>query len=227
MIADFDFSPIFARYEALRTTCDKLFANVNTSCPGMVTCHKGCSDCCQALFDLSLVEAMYINRAFNAAFPPGPERSAVVTRASEIDRQLTRLKRELYRAEKNGTSAEEVMAQAAHMKIPCPLLDTTTEEHTCILYNDRPITCRLYGIPTDIAGHGHVCGFSGFSKGTSYPSVHLDKIQASLESMSHEIGELVGSRFTELDQVYVPMSMALLTKYDEKYLGVGPAPKED
>lgn len=227
MISDFDFTAIFARYESLRSTCDQLFANIASSCPGLVTCRKGCSDCCHALFDLSLVEAMYINRAFNAAFPPGPQRSAIITRASDIDRKLTRFKRELFRAEKNGTDAEDIMSQAAHMKVPCPLLDTSGEGDTCLLYHDRPITCRLYGVPTDIGGHGHVCGFSGFAKGTSYPSVHLDKIQASLEAMSHEIGELVQSRFTELDQVYVPMSMALLTKYDETYLGIGPGKKED
>lgn len=222
-----DFSPIFARYEALRSTCDQLFANVASRCEGMVTCHKGCSDCCHALFDLSLVEAMYINKAFEAAFPAGPERSSIVTRAAEIDRKLTRLKRELFRAEKNGTSPEDIMAQAAQMRIPCPLLDTSGEDNTCLLYEDRPITCRLYGVPTDIAGQGHVCGFSGFKKGTPYPSIHLDKIQASLEAMSHEIGDLVNSRFTELDQVYVPMSMALLTKYNDDYLGIGPAKKED
>lgn len=227
MIADFDFSAIFARYESLRTTCDQLFAKIASSCPDMVTCRKGCSDCCHALFDLSLVEAMYINRAFNAAFPPGPQRSEIITRASEIDRKLTRFKRELFRAEKNGTDAEDIMAQAAHMKVPCPLLDTAGETDSCLLYNDRPITCRLYGVPTDIAGHGHVCGFSGFTQGKSYPSVHLDKIQTSLEALSHEIGDMIQSRFTELDQVYVPMSMALLTKYDEAYLGIGPAKKED
>lgn len=222
-----DFSSIFARYKALRATCDQLFVNVDKSCQGLVTCHKGCSDCCYALFDLSLVEAMYINQAFEAAFPAGPKRSAVVTRASEIDRKLTRLKRDLYRAEKDGASTEDIMAKAAQMRIACPLLDTSGECDSCLLYDDRPITCRLYGVPTDFAGQGHVCGFSGFARGSSYPSVHLDKIHASLEAMSREIGELVQSRFTELDQVYVPMSMALLTKYDAKYLGIGPAPKED
>ena len=35
------------------------------------------------------------------------------------------------------------------------------------------------------------------------------------------------SRFNELHTVYVPLSMALLTRYDEAYLGIGPARKED
>ena len=107
-----DLSPIFSRYETLRAETDALFARVREAQPGCVTCKEGCSDCCHALFDLSLVEAMYLNRAFEAAFAHGPERSDILTRASESDRRLTRLKRELFRAEKDGESPEAIMAQA-------------------------------------------------------------------------------------------------------------------
>ena len=44
--------------------------------------------------------------------------------------------------------------------------------------------------------------------------------------MSRDIAAAVGSRFRELHTVYVPLSMALLTRYDDAYLGVGEAPKE-
>ena len=47
-----------------------------------------------------------------------------------------------------------------------------------------------------------------------------------LDSLSRDIQQTVGSRFTELHEVYVPLSMALLTSYDETYLGIGPAPRE-
>ena len=219
-----DLSPIFSRYETLRAEADALFARVREAHPGCVTCKEGCSDCCHALFDLSLVEAMYLNRAFEAAFAHGPERSDILTRASESDRRLTRLKRELFRAEKDGESPEAIMAQAAQARLRCPLLD---REDRCLLYEARPITCRLYGVPTAIAGRGHVCGFSAFEKGRAYPTVHLDKIQARLEELSREVAETVESRFTELHEVYVPLSMALLTRYDEAYLGIGPAKPED
>ena len=217
-----DLSPIFSRYETLRAETDALFARVREAQPGCVTCKEGCSDCCHALFDLSLVEAMYLNRAFEAAFAHGPERSDILTRASESDRRLTRLKRELFRAEKDGESPEAIMAQAAQARLRCPLLD---QEDRCLLYAARPITCRLYGVPTAIAGQGHVCGFSAFEKGKAYPTVHLDKIQARLEELSREVAETVESRFTELHEV--PLSMALLTRYDEAYLGIGPAKPED
>ena len=115
------------------------------------------------------------------------------------------------------------MEEAARIKCRCPLLG---DDDRCLLYQARPITCRLYGVPTAIAGQGHVCGFAAFEKGKSYPTVYLDEIQSRLEDLSREIGRAVNSRFRELHEVYVPLSMALITNYDEAYLGIGPAKPE-
>lgn len=214
-----DLTPIFSQYEALRNTIDIVFQRVQNEFGQCVSCVKGCDDCCHALFDLSLVEAMYLNRAFQNAFDYGPKRSEILNRASEIDRKLTKLKRDLFQKEKKGEAKEALIEEAARLRMPCPLLDS---DKTCMLYEQRPLTCRLYGIPTEFNGKGHVCGFSKFDSGGQYPTVHLEKIQARLEEMSREIAQTVNSRFTELDQVYVPLSMALLTHYDDVYLGVRP-----
>ena len=85
-----DLSPIFSRYEKLRAEADNIFKQMSQNFPDCVTCAKGCSDCCHALFDLSLVEAMYINRAFKAAFDYGAQRSEILTRAAATDRSATR-----------------------------------------------------------------------------------------------------------------------------------------
>lgn len=218
-----DLSPIFARYEALVAEADALFARVREAHPDCVICAQGCSDCCHALFDLSLVEAMYLNRAFTERVPYGRQRSDMLMRAADIDRTVTRLKRDMYKESKAGKSAEEIMEEAARLRMPCPLLDSG---NSCELYTHRPITCRLYGIPLNIGGKGHVCGKTGFAKGGSYPTVHMAAIQGRLEGLSRDIAEAVQSRFTELHQVFVPVSMALMTRYDEQYLGIGPAKKE-
>ncbi|MDR3358510.1 MAG: YkgJ family cysteine cluster protein [Desulfovibrio sp.] len=219
-----DLSAVFEAYEQLRRRADSLFARVRENSPGLVRCREGCSDCCHALFDLSLVEAMYINRAFLAAFDHGPRRSSIMARAARTDRDLTRFKRDMYRAEKNGEPPAAILARAAGLKVPCPLLD---DDNRCLLYAARPITCRVYGVPAAIAGQAHVCGFSGFEKGKAYPTVHLDKIQSRLDELSRDITAAVNSRFSALHEVYVPLSMALLTNYDATYLGAGPAKGED
>lgn len=211
-----DLTDIFASYEQLTKEADALFRHVSSLHPQCSACHPGCSDCCHALFDLSLVEAMYINNNFKKSFPHGLERSRIVEKASTTDRQLTRTKRELYQAGKKGESTEQIMAKASALRMPCPLLD---EQNQCLLYEARPITCRLYGIPLAIGNDSHVCGSSGFKQGENYPTVKLDRIQKRLEELSAEIAARIGSRF-DLHDVYVPLSMALLTKYDEEYLGV-------
>lgn len=207
--------PIFEEYEKIRADADSIFSYISSQFPDCVVCKKGCSDCCSALFDLSLVEAMYINHAFASTFDYGRTRSNILEKSSEIDRTLTRIKRDFFRAEKDGEKADIIMEKVAALRIPCPLLDESNE---CLLYDARPITCRLYGIPTEIDGKARVCGLSHFDKGISYPTVKLGKIQAKLEELSRQIAEQINSPL-DLSDIYVPMSMALLTRYDDKYFG--------
>lgn len=208
---------IFLEYEVLTAQVDKLFHDVQSKYSKEVACTKTCSDCCYALFDLSLVEAMAINRAFHDRFGFGAERSAVLERAGEADRTLTRLKHYYYKEVKQGISDEKVMEQAARERVRCPLLG---DDNLCLLYEHRPLTCRIYGVPTAIHGKGHVCGKCQFEKGGKYPTLQLDRIQDKLASLSHKIAKVLGSKYTELHHVYVPVSMALMNKYDEAYLGL-------
>lgn len=208
---------IFLEYEVLTAQVDKLFHDVQSKYSKEVACTKTCSDCCYALFDLSLVEAMAINRAFHDRFGFGAERSAVLERAGEADRTLTRLKHYYYKEVKQGISDEKVMEQAARERVRCPLLG---DDNLCLLYEHRPLTCRIYGVPTAIHGKGHVCGKCHFEKGGKYPTLQLDRIQDKLASLSHKIAKVLGSKYTELHHVYVPVSMALMNKYDEAYLGL-------
>ena len=214
--------PIFARYELLCVEADRLFEQVRRLHPDCVTCALRCSDCCHAVFDLPLVEALYLNQKFRQTIAFGPRHSAIIDAAGDADRLAARKKRDLYKTSKKG-NARQVMEDASHIRIRCPLLDA---EDRCQLYEYRPVTCRLYGVPVAIAGESHVCGKSAFSKGQSYPTVALEKIQDRLAAMSQEITQTLGTRFKELHLVYVPVSMALLTRYDANYLGLGPAKQE-
>ncbi|MFW6324018.1 MAG: YkgJ family cysteine cluster protein, partial [Desulfovibrionales bacterium] len=60
-----DFSEFYGRYEQLVREVDAVFHKVSEKYPGSIRCERGCSDCCYALFDLSLIEAMYVNHKFN------------------------------------------------------------------------------------------------------------------------------------------------------------------
>lgn len=213
---DFDFAPYFERYEALLDLTDQLFDKVSHQYPECVNCKIGCSDCCHALFDLTLIEALYLNHKFNEQFA-GSEKDALLDTANAADRLVARVKRDAYRSLEQGKSEEQVLSGLAQERVRCPLLDGSEK---CVLYENRPITCRLYGIPTAIGGRGHTCGISGFEQGKPYPTVHLDKINEQLQQLSAELVRDLGSNFIKLVDLLVPVSMALLTIYDEYYLGV-------
>ena len=221
-MSDTELDAVFRDYESLAVQVDGLFERVRAQFPAEVTCAAGCSDCCHALFDLSLVEAMALNRAFNSRFGFGSARSAVLEAAGDADGAATRLKRRYFQRARQGATDDEILREAAQDRVRCPLLG---QDERCALYERRPVTCRLYGVPTAIHGKAHACGKCGFAPGGAYPTVALDRIQDKLADLSRRLAAAVGSRYRELHTVYVPVSMALLTKYDDAYLGVGPAPK--
>jgi Fe-S-cluster containining protein len=120
---------------------------------------------------------------------------------------------------KEEKSQEEVLHQLAEERVPCPLLN---DEKLCDLYVGRPITCRVYGIPTSIGGKPHICGESGFKEGIAYPTVNLDNMNKRLIALSKDLLREVGAHNPTMHMRLVPVSAALMTSYDEEYFGIKP-----
>ncbi|MEW6077545.1 MAG: YkgJ family cysteine cluster protein [Thermodesulfobacteriota bacterium] len=211
---DFDLTPYFKKYEALAKQADQIFDRVKNEYPACVNCKKGCTDCCYALFDLTLVEALYINHHFKKTFGADAE---LMEKANKADRAIFRLKKRAYRDVKENNKDEvAVLYELGRERIRCPFLN---ERELCALYEHRPITCRLYGIPTAIQGMGHTCGKSGFNEGEKYPMVNMDRIFDQLKAISSEIVADIKTPHTRLDELLVPLSMAILTDYDDVFFG--------
>lgn len=212
-----ELNDMFEKYEKLVRQVDEVFNTVRKQHPDCVKCELTCSDCCHALFDLTLIEALYINRKFiETTFDESKKR--VLEEANTADRKIYRLKRSAFKAVSDGQKSEEqVLLEMAAERVRCPLLN---KDNRCDLYAFRPITCRLYGIPTSIAGRGHTCGLSAFREGESYPTVNLDSINAKLQSLSQELVGMLRSTHIKMGNILMPLSMALLTVFDEAYLGM-------
>ncbi len=218
-----DFEPFFKRYESLAKAADDVFQNVKNQFPSCVSCQIACTACCYALFDVSLIEAIYINHRFLSSLAE-KKRAAILEKANTADRQVHRIKRKAYKAFESGKSEDKVLEDMAIEKVRCPVLNDQDE---CEIYAFRPITCRLYGIPTEIGGVGRTCGKSGFEKGKAYPSVHLDKIRRKLYDISADLTSALRSKYIQMGELLIPLSMALLTEFDEEYLGVPGNEKKD
>ena len=219
-----DLAPFFSRYESLVSQADTLFAAVQSKYPEEVLCKKQCSSCCHAMFDLSLIEILYLDAKFRETIPYGAERSALQEKADKADREAVRIKRSFFKAAKTGRESNDILREAASVQLRCPLLD---ENDLCVMYQYRPITCRVYGAPTSIGGKAHTCGRTGFVQGVPYPTINLDRIQDQLAELSFELAGSLGSRYTKLHTMYLPVSSVLVTTFDAAYLGIGKPPKED
>ena len=211
-----DLLPFFKKYEALVSKVESVFAQVKEKYPAEVKCKKGCADCCHALFDLTLIEALYINSRFNEKFN-GKEKNELIEKANTSDRRIYKIKKEAYRATQKGKQEDAVIHEIAKKRIRCPLLG---ENDLCDMYEFRPIACRVYGIPQAIGGKGRTCGFSGFKAGENYPTLNLDIVHDQLMVLSAELVQHIRSKHIRMWEVLVPLSMALITEYDETYLGV-------
>lgn len=211
-----DLNDHFVKYEALVQMVDAVFDRVKKEFPREVFCREKCSDCCYAIFDLTLIEALYLKEKFLEKFT-GKDKNDVIEIADKTDRALVKMKREAYKKVKNGADELDIIGEMSQERVRCPLLG---EDNLCIMYDHRPITCRVYGIPTSTGGVSHICGRTNFKQGDAYPTLNMDKIYTQLQLLSAQLIKEIKSSNIKMHEMLIPVSMALVTDFNEEFLGV-------
>jgi Fe-S-cluster containining protein len=211
-----DLDKHFVKYEAVVNMVDQVFDRVKQEYPKEVFCREKCSDCCYAIFDLTLIEALYLNHKFNEKFS-GKEKAELIAIADKTDRALAKMKRDAYKKVKNGADQLEIVGKMSQERVRCPLLG---ENDLCLMYECRPITCRVYGIPTSTAGASHICGRTNFVQGKAYPTLNMDKIYTQLQLLSAELVKDINSTNIRMHELLIPVSMAMVTLFNDEFLGV-------
>jgi len=218
-----DLTSYFEKYEALVAQADGAFDRVKNTHADCVKCEEKCADCCFALFDLTLIEALYIHHKFNEKYQ-GSEKAELLEKSNRADRRIYKIKRKAYSDLQAGKNEAEILAAMAFERVRCPLLN---EKELCDLYEYRPITCRFYGVPTAIGGAGHTCGKSGFKQGEKYPTVNLDAVYSQLQQISAELLRDIQSKNIKLADLLVPLSSAVILDFDDVFLGIAEEPVEE
>lgn len=172
---------IIQDYEALVDRADKVFKEVEKEYSSLIQCKKSCSDCCYAVFGLFLIEAVFVKHQFDGI--DEKEIYDSVMRCDEAELAIKRMEVKLMNYEDDPDMQTLIYATE---RIRCPLLNDHNE---CVIYPYRPITCRVYGIPTKIQGRARVCQKSGFKSGTKYPVFDLDVVYRELFMLSKELLE--------------------------------------
>jgi Fe-S-cluster containining protein len=202
---------LFSKYENIARNADFLFKTIQEKYPLSVTCHIRCCDCCHAVFGLFPIEAAYLNYHFNRL-----ERRIkrdVLRRAEKADDEMLRVKDRLQVFDKPQMQVYGLGKQ----RVRCPFL---TDKKECVLYEKRPIICRIYGVPYSLKDgkkeKSYVCSVSGFQEKVAYPTVKLDKLYNELVKLSKEILIEGGTPIAKLNKadLMLPLSRVLRIPFE-------------
>jgi Fe-S-cluster containining protein len=196
------------RYEAMTSQADSAFRNMKREHASAVKCEQHCADCCHAVFGLFFVEAAYLKHFFDRV--DRGEKEAVMKRAEQAHQAHQNLEKKLFASRHDPEKQTYILAME---RIRCPLLN---EEQDCVLYSRRPITCRVYGIPTRIHGRTRICGKTELAEGDSKIEVFdLDRVYRDLYGLSKELLRHLGVKNTEKAGLLASVSKALSTETDD------------
>lgn len=138
------------RYGALLGEVDTWFRRCLEQYPDQIACRNGCSACCRGLFDITLLDALYLSHG--VATLSEPIKKELVWKATQRLEQLSRVNPAFVEPWLlNGIPEGEWDAlMPEEDETPCLLL---SETGGCLAYDHRPMTCRLNGIPLiDVSG---------------------------------------------------------------------------
>jgi Fe-S-cluster containining protein len=141
---------LLAAYRALLGEIEGWYDHCLQSAPaGTLACRKGCSACCRGLFDINLLDAFLLRAGFVQL--PAEVREQVLDKCRP---RLAELRQRWAQLEPpyllHGLPDDGWTAMPEGDETPCPLLD---DDGLCLLYDFRPMTCRLHGLPNiDLSG---------------------------------------------------------------------------
>jgi Fe-S-cluster containining protein len=194
---------LFQTYELLVDKAEAAFQEMQKEHGSCIKCEAHCSDCCHAVFGLFLIEAGYLKEHFDKL--TDEEKKAALVRCEQAEKSLERLQNMLRTHEDDPQMQAYIMSRE---RIPCPLLK---EDQECALYLHRPITCRVYGIPTKVQGKARVCWKSEFKKDERYPVFDLDRVHRELYFLSAELLKAAGEDNPERASLLISVSKAITT----------------
>ncbi len=151
---------LFSQYAEIARKADIVFSTIKEKYPASVKCRAKCCDCCHAVFGVFPIEAAHINYHFNRL-----ERKArrdVLRRAEKAEAEMLKAKDRLKVFDDKPKMKVYGLGKE---RVRCPLLQDSDE---CVLYENRPIICRIYGVPYTLRKGNkelsYVCGTSNFEE---------------------------------------------------------------
>jgi Fe-S-cluster containining protein len=204
---------ILERHKQLLAQVDGWFARSMESYPEKIACKSGCSACCRSLFDITMLDAYYLKLGFDAL--PAEIRESVrvkcLERLSLMRAQWPEFDHPYLLNHRAEEEWEPLMPEED--ETPCVLVG---EDGRCLVYQNRPMTCRLHGIPlVDTDGelmHDDWCTMNFVDE----DPLELPGLSAPFDAMFRQevalfrdfTGELLKQRMSELD-TFIPTALLI------------------
>ncbi len=195
---------IINKYLRLVAEIDDVVERMRKLYPEEVKCGSGCTECCSAVFYVQLVESISVGMAFRGL--PEEVRARVLARCEEIQETHDEIHQRIVQKRTEGPKA--AIAELSVQRVPCPLL----EDGACLLYKQRPITCRVYGLPTVVDGGILACPESDFKPEKDYRSIDMDEIDQTLREFSQLLFRALTQEYMPTEGILLPISAILLNK---------------
>ncbi len=139
-----DLGDFFQQYEALVAQIENDIQAAPESERHARCCGCDSDLCCRMRVELSLIEAIYLNYRLNRHLK-GEQRMEVVRRALSISRMAAGIA-ERQQREPDVQANDAVLSQKPDEFHHCPLII----EKSCLIYEYRPIACRIFGASDDL-----------------------------------------------------------------------------
>jgi Fe-S-cluster containining protein len=216
-----DLNRILVDYRALLETVDSWFNRGIESSGRHIQCRPGCSQCCRGLFDISLLDAYFLQQGFDRL--PAELRQSVL---SKCRARLAELQQGW-----PGFAAPYLLNHLPDAlwtempeddMTPCPLLG---EDGRCLVYAYRPMTCRLHGLPNiDVSGESFSDQWCTLNFIGADPLAMEElrwefrrAFEAELTLFGEFTSHLLGASRNELD-TFIPLALLIdFQKFSENY----------
>ncbi len=136
--------PWMKRHKEFLAGVDGWFRSVRRKHANQMQCGRSCALCCRGLFDISLPDALLLAEGLDMLAPEAMMRAK--TKAEIIQAGIQTAAPGLKKPHFLNTLSEEqidpIVEQANSP--PCPLLGP---DNQCLVYEHRPLACRLEGLP--------------------------------------------------------------------------------
>ena len=203
---------ILADYRQLLGGIDDWFAGCIGRSGEQITCRPGCSACCRGLFEISLLDAALLQSGFAELVEPLKEQVLVKARLRVSDlRQRWPEFQAPYIL--NRLPNDEWQNMPEDDLPPCPLLGANGN---CLVYQSRPLTCRLHGLPNiDCSGESFSDNWCtlNFVDSNPLPRTELrypfrDTFAREFELLGLFAEQVTGRRQLELD-TFIPSGLLI------------------